>query len=72
MEPTARQRQIIDKLGLRGTLLEQLVMRPDVLTDPQGYVDSPSLMRFAMDVRRALASEGWQPPVRHRASDRKK
>lgn len=70
MEPTACQKQIIDKLGLRGTLLEQLVMRPDVLTDPQGYVDSPSLMRFAMDVRRALATEGWQPPVRRGARDR--
>jgi hypothetical protein len=61
MRPTPSQKQIIEKLGLQGTLLEQLVMQPGVLSDPEGYVESPSLMRFAMDVRRALAIEGWRP-----------
>lgn len=62
MKPTERQAQIIRKLGLQGTLIEQLVMKPGVLTNPERYVDSPSLMRFAMDVRRALSAEGWEPP----------
>lgn len=61
MRPSDYQEQIIERLGLRGTLLEQLVRRPGALTDPENYVESPSLMRFAMDVRRALASEGWEP-----------
>jgi hypothetical protein len=61
MQPTECQAQIIRKFGLHGTLLEQLVLRPGALTDPQRYVDSPSLMRFAIDVRRALINEGWQP-----------
>ncbi len=61
MGPTDSQKKIIEKLGLRGTLLEQLVMRPGALRDPERYVESPSLMRFAMDVRRALNSEGWKP-----------
>jgi hypothetical protein len=61
MRPTECQAEIIRKFGLRGTLLEQLVLRPGALTDPQRYVDSPSLMRFAIDVRRALVSEGWEP-----------
>ena len=61
MQPTQCQAEIIRKFALHGTLLEQLVLRPGVLTDPQRYVDSPSLMRFAIDVRRALVSEGWQP-----------
>jgi hypothetical protein len=61
MRATECQAEIIRKFGLRGTLLEQFVLRPGVLTDPQRYVDSPSLMRFAIDVRRALVSEGWQP-----------
>ena len=63
MEPTDCQTQIIKKFGLRGTLLEQLVLRPGALSDPQRYVDSPGLMRFAMDVHRALASEGWRPAL---------
>jgi hypothetical protein len=58
--PTDCERQIIEKLGLQGTLLEQLVMRPGALSDPERYVESPSLMRFAMDVRRALSAEGWE------------
>ena len=62
MKPTPSQERIIAKLGLRGTLLEQLVLTPGVLTDPERYMDSPSLMRVAVDVRRALASEGWCPP----------
>jgi hypothetical protein len=61
MRPTESQKQIIEKLGLRGTLLEKFVMQPGVLSDPEGFVESPSLMRFAMDVRRALATEGWLP-----------
>ena len=70
MRPTECQAEIIKKFGLQGTLLEQLVLRPGVLTDPQRYVDSPSLMRFAIDVRRALVSEGWQPlasPMPHKS-----
>jgi hypothetical protein len=67
VEPTDYERKIIERLGLRGTLLEQLVMRPGALQDPERYVESPSLMRFAMDVRRALNSEGWEaPPKRER------
>ena len=58
--PTDCQKQIVEKLGLRGTLLEQLVLRPGALSDPERYVESPSLMRFAMDVRRALNKEGWE------------
>jgi hypothetical protein len=61
MTPTPSQAQLIAKLGLRGTLLEQLVLTPGLLNDPDRYLDSPSLMRFAVDVRRALASEGWCP-----------
>jgi hypothetical protein len=57
--PTQNQLQIIEKLGLHGTLLEQLVLTPGFLSDPESYVDSPSLMRFAVDVGRALAAEGW-------------
>jgi hypothetical protein len=60
VEPTDYERTIIEKLGLRGTLLEQLVMRPGALRNPERYVESPSLMRFAMDVRRALNAEGWE------------
>jgi hypothetical protein len=67
MSPTPNQLHIINKLGLRGTLLEQLVMKPGAIADPESYVDSPSLMRFAMDVRRALNTEGWDPgPNRER------
>ena len=67
MEPTDYERKIIEKLGLRGTLLEQLVLRPGALRNPERYVESPSLMRFAMDVRRALNSEGWEvSPKRER------
>jgi hypothetical protein len=61
MRPTPAQEKIIAKLGLRGTLLEQLVLTPGFLTDPERYTDSPSLMRFAIDVGRALATEGWSP-----------
>jgi hypothetical protein len=64
--PTDYETKIIEKLGLRGTLLEQLVLRPGVLRDPERYVESPSLMRFAMDVRRALNAEGWESPKRER------
>ena len=53
------QEEIITKLGLRGTLLEQLVLKPEFLSNPERYMDTPSLMRFAVDVRRALATEGW-------------
>ena len=35
MKPTERQAQIIRKLGLQGTLIEQLVMKPGVLTNPE-------------------------------------
>lgn len=63
MLPTDRQMQIIAKLGLRGTLLEQLVLTPGALANPEEYMESPSLMRFAVDVRRALASEGWSPQL---------
>ena len=67
MAPTDYEKEIIEKLGLRGTLLEQLVLRPGALRDPERYVESPSLMRFAMDVRRALHSEGWEvSPKRER------
>ena len=71
MVPTDCQDKIIRKLGLRGTLLEQLVLTPGALSDPERYMDSPSLMRFALDVSRALATEGWFPapavaPVRRR------
>jgi hypothetical protein len=61
--PTDCQAKIIRKLGLQGTLLEQLVLTPGVLSNPEQYMDSPSLMRFALDVRRALATEGWCPPA---------
>jgi hypothetical protein len=72
MRPTECQAEIIRKFGLRGTLLEQLVLQPGALSDPQGYVDSPSLIRFAIDVRRALASEGWEPLAgRPRQPDRR-
>ena len=64
MSPTPNQLHIINKLGLRGTLLEQLVMRPGAIANPESYIDSPSLMRFAMDVRRALNNEGWEPTPR--------
>lgn len=60
MGPTDYERTIIEKLGLRGTLLEQLVRQPGALRNPERYVESPSLMRFAMDVRRALNAEGWE------------
>ena len=67
MEPTDPERKIIERLGLRGTLLEQLVLRPGALRNPERYVESPSLMRFAMDVRRALNSEGLElAPKRER------
>jgi hypothetical protein len=66
MRPTPNQLRIIEKLGLRGTLLEQFVMKPGALANPESYIDSPSLMRFAMDVRRALNTEGWEPPKRPR------
>ena len=67
MGPTDYERKIIEKLGLKGTLLEQLVLSPGALRDPERYVESPSLMRFAMDVRRALNSEGWEAsPKRER------
>ena len=59
MRPTPSQERIIAKLGLRGTLLEQLVLTPGFLSNPERYMDSPSLMRFAVDVGRALAAEGW-------------
>ena len=59
MTPTAAQIEIIEKLKLRGTMLEKFVLQPHVLTNPESYVDSPSLMRFAMDVSRALKTEGW-------------
>ena len=61
MRPTPSQERIIAKLGLRGTLLEQLVLTPGFLSNPELYMDSPSLMRFAVDVGRALATEGWLP-----------
>lgn len=61
MTPTPSQERIIAKLGLRGTLLEQLVLTPGFLTNPERYMDTPSLMRFAVDVGRALATEGWSP-----------
>jgi hypothetical protein len=61
MELTEAQTQLIAKLHLRGTLLEQLVLRPGVLSDPQEYLASPSLMRLAMDVSRTLASDAWAP-----------
>ena len=61
MRPTPSQERIIAKLGLRGTLLEQLVLTPGFLSNPERYMDSPSLMRFAVDVARALATEGWPP-----------
>ena len=61
MRPTPSQKRIIAKLGLRGTLLEQLVLTPGFLSNPERYMDSPSLMRFAVDVGRALAAEGWSP-----------
>lgn len=60
MVPTDYQAQIVRKLGLRGTLLEQLVLKSGLWNDPERHVDSPSLMRFAVDVDRALATEGWQ------------
>ena len=66
MTRTESQEQIIDKLGLRGTMLEQLILKPGVLTHPERYLDSPSLMRFAVDVGRALAAEGWRPPKQSR------
>ena len=67
MGPTANQLHIINKFGLRGTLLEQLVMKPGAIANPESYIESPSLMRFAMDVRRALNTEGWEPaPKRER------
>jgi hypothetical protein len=67
MTPTAAQIEIIEKLNLRGTLLEQFIMQPGVLSHPERYVDSPSLMRFAMDVCRALKTEGWElAPAKNR------
>lgn len=60
MVETPQQAEIISRLGLRGTLLERFVLTPGALSDPDGLMDSPSLMRFAMDVRRALTSEGWE------------
>jgi len=63
MVPTPSQARIIAKLGLKGTLLEQFVLAPEAFTEPERYVESPSLMRFAMDVRRALATEGWRPSI---------
>jgi len=67
MVPTPTQEKIIAKLGFRGTLLEQLVLTPGFLSNPERYVDSPSLMRFAVDVGRALASEGWSPVIEAKA-----
>jgi len=60
MTPTPQQARIIARLGLRGTTLEQFVMTPGFLADVDGLEDSPSLMRFAIDVRRALVREGWR------------
>ena len=55
MKPTPRQLELINKLGLRGTMLEQLVLTPGAMSRLDQVTDSPSLMRFALDVRRALA-----------------
>ena len=59
------QARIIDKLRLRGTLFESLIRDPDGWAYADSFTDSPNLMRFAMDVRAALAIEGWVPPVQH-------
>jgi hypothetical protein len=55
---------IIDRLHLRGTLFERLIREPDGWAHPECFADSPGLMRFAMDLRLALAQEGWRPPTR--------
>jgi hypothetical protein len=68
MRPTPSQERLIAKLGLKGTLLEQFVLAPEAFTEPERYVESPSLMRFAMDVRRAIADEGWRPSLVRRGS----
>lgn len=62
MVATPDQARIIARLGLSGTLLEQFVLTPGAISDPEGLIDSPSLMRFAMDVQRVMATEGWIPP----------
>jgi hypothetical protein len=59
--PTPWQAHIIARLGLQGTVLEQFALTPGAVSNPEGLVDSPSLMRFAQDVQRALATEGWRP-----------
>ena len=63
MGPTERrQSDLVAKFGLRGSLFEQLIREPEGWADPDSLQDSPSLQRYAMDVRRALMLEGWEPP----------
>ena len=52
MEPAERRlTQLIDKFDLRGSLFEQLIREPEGWAQPDRLQDSPSLQRFAMDVR---------------------
>jgi hypothetical protein len=64
MERSEAEAELIERFQLKGTLLEQLVIRPGALSNPEAYIDSPSLMRFAMDVSRMLAAEGLKLDIR--------
>jgi hypothetical protein len=59
---------LVQRLGVTGTLWEQLIAEPRVWADPAALSDTPALMRFAMDLRQALCAEGWTPrhPLRQR------
>jgi hypothetical protein len=57
-----RHRGIIDRLELGGTLFERLIRDPEGWANPEALSDSPTLIRYAMDVRQALVLEGWRPP----------
>jgi hypothetical protein len=70
MKPTRAQLELIEKLGLRGTMLEQLVLTPGAIDNLEQATDSPSLMRFALDVRRALADTVDQPVLVRRSASR--
>ncbi len=56
-------RRLINRLHLGGTLFERLIKHPKDWACPETFEDSPELMRYAMDLRQALVSEGWEPPV---------
>ena len=64
MKNASTGRQLIEKLRLRGTLYEKLLMNPDDWSSNEWFADSPELSRYAQDVRQAFRHEGWKPASR--------